>query len=213
MRNFPVKNKKGLTLIETLVAVFLFAIGIIGFTMLFQRSWNVNSFVVEEGTATATASTALDTMTKDLRKVRQADNGNYAIAAVGSNSLTVYLDIDNDNITEQVSYFLQNGQLDECVSKPTGTPPAVTYPSTASPCNSPGDKLVVLANYVTNTVAQPVFLYYDNNYPADTFLVNPQTSQVSLIQVQLWINIKPLTAPQNINLHSFVQLRNLNDNN
>ena len=172
--------------------------------MLFQKSWSVNSFVIEEGTATTTASTALDAMVKNLRKVQQADNGNYPIEAVGPKSLTVYIDLYNNGVTEQVHYFLQNGQLLEGISVPSGSP--AVYPS--------GDQTVIpLANYVTNTASQPVFLYYDNNYPSDAALTNPQVSQVTLIQIQLWINIKPLTAPEDINLHAFAQLRNLNDNN
>lgn len=203
------KNKKGMTLVEMLVAIFIFTLGIAGFTMLASKSWKMNAFVMESGNATSKATSAINQTIKSLRKIRQADDGSYAIKDVGANSLTVYLDDDGDNVTERVHYYLDTSSqtLKKGVTKPSGNP--LAYPS--------GDQTTkIVADYVVNTTDQPVFEYYNGDYPADTEnnpLASPVPADVKLVKVRLWINIKPLTAPDNVNLESFVEFRNLNENN
>lgn len=199
-----------MTLMETMIAIAIFTIGIAGFTALFARSWQANSFIVEEGNDDQMAQQALNGIIVNLRKVHQADNGDYAIKSGDGFSLTVYLDVDNDGTTERVHYYMNGTTLEMGVTNPTaGTPE--TYPA--------GDQTVTAAaTNVTNTNAQPIFYYYNQNYPGDT-VNNPLATtpslavdQVRLIKVQLWINIKPNTAPDNVNFESFVDLRNLNGN-
>jgi prepilin-type N-terminal cleavage/methylation domain-containing protein len=204
-----ISNKKGMTLVEMLVAVAILTLGMGGFTMLGSKSWKMNAFVIEAGNATNKATRAINDTVKNLRKIRQADDGSYPIKAVGNNSLTVYIDDDNDKITEQVHYYLDSGTqtFRKGVSKPSGSP--VTYPS--------GDQTTtVVTNYVVNTSSQPIFEYYNGNYPIDKTnnpLASPNPADVKLVKIRLWINIKPLTAPDNVNLESFVEFRNLNENN
>ncbi|HEX8974374.1 MAG TPA: hypothetical protein VF817_02705 [Patescibacteria group bacterium] len=196
-----------MSLVETLVAIFLFSLGIIAVTVLFTRSWKANSYILEEATATTAATKALDVTVKDLRKVRQADNGSFPIKSVGNFDLVVYLDDEGDGTTEQVHYFLDNqGNFKKGVSRPSGTPAA--YPSN-------DQTITTLAQHIVNTSSQPVFYYYDKNFPLNTSnnpIPNPQPGDVKLISVHLWVNIKPNTAPDNINLESFANLRNLNVN-
>jgi len=203
-------SKKGMSLVEMIVAIAIFTIGIAGFTALFIRSWQSNSFIVEEGQTNQIATQAVDSIVKNLRKIRQSDNGDYPIKFGDGFNLTIYVDDDNDGITERVHYFL-NGQILE---------KGVTSPTTASPPVYPtGDQTVTMvANYVTNTTSQPIFYYYNKNYPGDT-VNNPLATspslavdQVKLMKIQLWVNIKPNTAPDNVNFESFVDLRNLNEN-
>jgi prepilin-type N-terminal cleavage/methylation domain-containing protein len=203
-------SKKGMSLVEMLVAIAIFSIGIAGFTALFVNSWRSNSFIVEEGQTNQIATRAVDSIVKNLRKIRQSDNGDYPIKSGDGFNLTVYVDDDDDGTTERVHYYL-NGQILE---------KGVTNPTTASPPVYPtGDQTVTaVANYVTNTSGQPIFYYYNKNYPGDT-VNNPLATspalavdQVKLLKIQLWVNIKPNTAPDNVNFESFVDLRNLNEN-
>lgn len=203
-------SKKGMTLVEMIIAISIFTIGIAGFTALFVRSWKTNSFIIEEGQDNQAAQQALDSMVKNLRKIRQADNGDFSIKSGNGFSLTVYLDVDNDGATERVHYYMNGQTLEMGVTNPVAGSPA-TYPA--------GDQTVTaVANYVTNTGSQPIFYYYNQNYPGDT-VNNPlatapslAVNQVKLIKVQLWVNIKPNTAPDNVNFESFIDIRNLNGN-
>lgn len=190
------------------IAILILIMG--GFTMLASKSWKMKSFILESGQTSSLISKAIDILTDDLRKVRQADNGDYAIKSGDNFSLTVYLDEDKDGKTERVHYYLDGQILKKGITKPSaGMPP--TYPS--------GDQRVQdIANYVMNTTSQPIFYYYNKDYPGDTtnnpLAVAPALAvdQVKLVRVHLWINIKPLTAPDNINFETFIDLRNLNEN-
>lgn len=206
--SFKLRNRNGMTLVELLVALSIFTLGMAMVTLLFSKAWKTNSYVLEEGNAIASASRSLDATIKSIRKVKQADDGSYAIKSVGDFDLVVYLNDDKDVKTERVHYFLDNnGNFKKGVTEPSGNP--ATYPA--------GDQTVTtVAQYVMNTSSQPVFTYYNNLFPIDTEnnpLANPQPSDVRLIGIHLWINIKPKTAPDNINMESFAELRNLNEIN
>ncbi|PIV86009.1 MAG: hypothetical protein CO075_00715 [Candidatus Moranbacteria bacterium CG_4_9_14_0_8_um_filter_41_43] len=196
-----------MTLVELMVAISIMLIAMEGFTLLFMKSWNSNKFILEEGVASANASHTVNKIIKDLRGVKQADNGDFPIESADDFDLKVYVDIDHDEITERVHYFLDLGtdQLKVGITKPTGSAP-VTYPAS-------DDTVKVLAEYITNTNSDPVFLYYNKNYPGDT-VNNPiatpaDVSAIRLIKVHIMVNIDPVNAPNNVNIESFVDLRNL----
>lgn len=202
--------KKGLTLVEMLVSIVIFMLIMGGFVMLFNKSFKANSFVIEEGETTRIATAAIDILAGDLRKVRQADNGDYAIKSGNDFDLVVYLDDDSDGITERVHYYLDGDNLTKGITKPNTALPPV-YPNE-------DQTIKTIANYVMNTSSQPIFYYYNKDYPGD-IVNNPlnispvlEVDQVKLVRVYLWINIKPLTAPDNVVFETFIDLRNLNEN-
>lgn len=205
-RNTTRRILKGMTLIEMLMAIFILTIGMIGVDLLFVNSWKNNKFILEMGNASLIASHSVNAVAGDLRKVRQADNGSYPLVSGDGFSLTAYLDIDNDGVTERVHYYLDNGALYRGVTEPATTMP-VSYPS--------GDQTVVkLADYISNTGSDPLFQYYNRDYPSDTVhnpLATPVAVQnVQLVKIHLLVNIDPVNAPNNINIESFVELRNIN---
>ena len=199
---------QAMTLMELMIAIAIMLIAMEGFTLLFLKSWDTNKFIVEEGLASAAASHATTKIIRELRHVRQADNGDYPIESGSDFDLKVYLDIDDDDVTERVHYFLDldTDQMKVGITEPTGTAP-VSYPSA-------DDSVAVLTNYVVNESTDPVFYYYNENYPGDTVnnpLATPvAVDQARLIRVHLFVNINPVHAPDNINIESFVDLRNLN---
>jgi prepilin-type N-terminal cleavage/methylation domain-containing protein len=200
-----IKTKKGMSLMEMIVAIAIFAIGMTGFTMLFVHTWKINSFIIEEGQASFSASRAVTGVVNEIRKARQSDTADYAIYSGDDFDFVVYSDIDNDDITEQVHYFLDGTDFKKGVSKPAGTP--LAYPDG-------DDEESVITSYVMNSGSQPIFYYYNIDYPGDQ-VNNPMdtpvnVAEVRLVKIHLMVNIKPQTAPENINIESFVELRNLN---
>lgn len=199
---------QGMTLVEVMVAIAIMLIAMEGFTLLFLQSWDTNKFILEEGMASAAASRATGKIVSQLRSVRQADNGDYPIESADDFDFKVYLDIDKDGVTERVHYFLDQvtDELKVGVTNPiAGTP--VSYPAA-------DDTVSILANYVVNDNTDPVFYYFNQNYPGDTVnnpIVTPAAvDQIRLVQVHLYVNIDPVHAPDNINIESFADLRNLN---
>ncbi len=196
-----------MTLVELMVAISIMLIAMEGFTLLFLKSWTNNKFILEEGVASANASHTVSKIIKELRGVKQADNGDFPIESADDFDLKVYVDIDHDGITERVHYFLDlaHDQLKVGITNPTGSAP-VTYPAS-------DDTVSILAEYITNENSDPAFLYYNKNYPGDT-VNNPiatpaDVSAIRLIKVHMMVNIDPITAPNNVSIESFVDLRNL----
>jgi hypothetical protein len=81
-----------------------------------------------------------------------------------------------------------------------------------------GDETVTtIAGSVVNSASQPIFSYFNTDYPADQ-TNNPLATPVSpvadirLVKADVYVNIDPFRAPNNIRLESFVMLRNLKDN-
>mgnify|MGYP003404768716 CR=1 FL=1 len=203
------RTLKAMTLVELMVAIAVVLISMEGFTYLFLKTWDTNKFIIEEGMASTAASRATNKIVIQLRAVQQGDNGDYPIESADDFDLVFYCDIDNDGAAEKVHYFLDdaNDQLKLGVSDPLATNP-VTYPV--------GDTTVsVVANYIVNEASNPIFFYYNENYPGDTVnnpLATPSSvGDIQMIQVHLYVNINPVHAPDNINIESFVDLRNLHD--
>lgn len=196
-----------MTLIEMLMAITIMLIAMEGFSLLIVRVWDSNKFILEEAMASAAASRATNQIIIQLRGIQQAGNGDYPIEEADDFDLTIYADADDDGVVERVHYFLDqpNDQLKKGVTEPTTAVPP-TYPA--------GDQTVtVMANYVVNESDNPIFYYYNGNYPGDT-VNNPLATPTSpgairLIRVHLYVNINPIHAPDNINIESFVTLRNL----
>ncbi len=200
-------TRLGMTLIEALLAIFIATLAMEGFTLLFLRSWQQNAFIIETGVTAAANSRAVDRIVVDLRRASQAANGDYPIESADDNDLVFYADTDSNGTIERVHYYYQNGQILKGVREPTtGTPP--TYAS--------GDATTtVVAKAIVNTAADPVFEYYNQDYPGDTTnnpLATPAAiGSIRLVKVRLYMNIDPLQAPDYINVQSFAELRNLND--
>lgn len=202
-----VNSLLGMTLVELMVSIFIMLMAMEGFTLLFLRSWETNGFILETGLAASAASRAVNTAVSDLRKVRQGDNGDYPIESGDDFDLSAYIDIDGDGVTERVRYFLEDGQFKRGVREPSATQP-VTYAG--------GDGTVtVLASDIANESTEPVFAYYNEDYPGDT-VNNPLGTPIAirdarLVKVRLVINIDPNNAPDDTNIESFAEFRNLND--
>jgi len=201
------KKVKGFSLVEMLAAIFIMGAGMAGFSLLLLRSWSSNKFILETGVSAVQVNRASDEVISTLRKARQADNGDYPLESGDDFDIVFYADVDGDGVTERVHYWLNSGteQLMKGIREPAaGTPP--TYAA--------GDGTTsVMANYIVNTNTEPIFYYYNSNYPGDT-VNNPITTPVGvgdvrLVRVLLRINIDPIKAPQNINVESFADLRNI----
>lgn len=188
-----------------IVAISIFTMGIAGFTLLFSRSWKSNSFIVEEGMASVQAAQSVRKISAQLRDIRQSDTGEYMIKTANANELVVYRDEDADDKIERVRYFLDetNDTFKKGVAKPSGTP--LAYPSDYN-----SDTVTTLALYAVNADnSEPLFKYYDN---VNNQLSSPVTpTNVRVIELNLWVNIKPLSAPDNVRIGTSVEIRNLDE--
>jgi len=198
---------KGFTLVETLVAITLLLIGTAATTMLFSKIMQNKAYSLEMGRSSFVVSRSIGELEQYLRKARQSDTGAYPLVSANSNDLVFYSDYDNDGAAERLHFYLSNKIVYMGIRHPSTTLPK-TYAA--------GDESVTqIASSIVNTAADPMFSYYNKDYPADTtnnpVSVPADISQVRLVKIFLKINIDPNRAPDNIQQETFVELRNLND--
>lgn len=200
-------GRRGMTLIEVMMAIAIMLIGIEGFTILFVRTWDNNRYTLEMGQASMAVSQGVNKMVAYIRGVRQADNGAYPVKSADDNDFTVYGDYDKDGATERLHFYKNNQDILMGVRNPSAGMP-ITYAS--------GDEeTITIASNIVNTSSEPIFYYYNKDYPGDA-VNNPletpaAVANVRLIKIHLKINIDPNHAPDNIELQTFAEMRNLND--
>jgi prepilin-type N-terminal cleavage/methylation domain-containing protein len=211
MKYCDYKNKirSGMTLIEMMVAIAIFSIGMAGFTLLFSKVWQGNNYTLEMGQSTMAVSQGVNTIMDYIRRARQSDGGSFPVVSAADNDLVLYSDFNKDNITERLHFYKSGQQVLMGVTNPTSTMPK-TYPA--------GDQqIITIANSIVNNSSTPIFYYYDHNYTGgagQNSLTTPvSVSAIRLVKIFLQININPNRAPDNIQMQSFVELRNLNDYN
>ena len=199
--------KIGFTLVETLVAIALLLIGTAATTLLFSKIMQSKAYSLEMGRSAFVVSRSVGELTQYLRQTKQSDAGAYPIVSADANDTVFYSDYNKDNKTERLHVYLSNGKVYMGVRNPSATFP-VTYAT--------GDESTTqIADHIVNTSDDPMFSYYNKDYPADTEN-NPVTtpadvSEIRLVKIFLKINIDPNRAPDNIQQETFVELRNLND--
>ncbi|MFC1644924.1 type II secretion system protein J [Patescibacteria group bacterium] len=176
-----IKNKKGMTLIELIVAISIMTIVMTGSSMMLVRLWDGRVNEVKMGQSSLLASQSVTEMIKNIRKSSQADSGAYFLDSGDDFEIIFYSDIDNDDHMERVHYYVEGSELKVGTAEPIlGINP--TYPE--------DDEVVsVLSDYLVNEEAEPLFTYYDSNGAiVDTPV---QSSYVTLVRVTIHINVDP----------------------
>jgi len=112
--------KTGFTLIESLMAIVVFVLAIVALMGFISLSYKAYGYTKEQSIAINEARKGIETMIKEIRQAKQGDNGAYAIEKADDKEFIFYSNIDGDNETERIRYFLgttSSGILvKECVS-------------------------------------------------------------------------------------------------
>lgn len=199
------KNNFGMTLVELLVAGFIMTLLMGMISVVLVRTFYVNRYVLEQGLNNTELQRAIRDFSLTLREARQSDSGAYPLEEADSFELTFYANIDDDPQVERVHYFLEAAALKRGVSEAAGFPK--TYPTE-------DESVMTVANGIINTSGEPIFEYYNSNYPQDTAnnpLLTPiAIENVSLIKLDLRANIDPNHVPDSMRMETFVKPRNIN---
>ena len=192
-----------MTLVELVISIGIFIL-IMGAVVLFES--NVFSFrrnVSGTFQVVQNAQLILKTLNAEIRSMSPGANGAYPLITAGTSSVSFFSDVNADGTTEQVRYFLTNGQLYQGITQPSGSP--VVY-------NSSGEVVSGLLAGVSNDNTSPVFEYFDGNYTGTSSPLSLpiQANTVRLIRINLNL-ISPDSATPKI-YTTDVMLRNLKDN-
>lgn len=191
---------RGLTFIEMLVTVAIFAIIMIAITDSVRFFYRANTSSIEQGYQIVSARRGVEFLVRDAREAQQGDDGSFPILSMGSTTLTFFSDTDKDDSVERIRYTLTGTLLLRNVSDSSGTPPLYTDSGATS----------TVSEYVRNgEEGVPLFRYYDGAGVEITDYNN--IGDVRSITVDLVVNILPIRAPDEFTLRSSATLRNLRD--
>lgn len=200
-------DQKGIGLLEITIVVFLLSViimAVIGVQRFVGESYR---FSFEEMQAVEETRGGIDIMTKEIREAQPSENGAYPIVTANDQEFIFYADVDQDGQTERVRYFLEGAQLKKGVIQPTATIP-VDYPIDQ-------EQVSVVASYIRNGT-DPIFYYYNGDWPlaeeGNPLSTPTRLKDTKYMRVFLRINIDPEKIPQDFELSSGAQLRNLKTN-
>lgn len=197
-----IKKSEGITLVEMIVVMGLFAVVLVSITVYAWMSLRAQNKSVKHILAQNSARRALSSISSEVRSSMYSDAGAFPIEAVTANSITFYTNIDDDVNAERVRYFMDGSDLKRGVIEPAGDPPEYLGVENVN----------TLARYITNP--DSIFTYYDENYDGTTsplsFPVNK--SIIKLVRVDLIIDVDTQRLPEPVSVNTEAQLRNLKEN-
>lgn len=198
-------RQRGMTLIETLVALGVFALLVVAIGSFARDVFFFND-VIQIGLNNVTeARKVLRPFANEVRGAQPSNLGAFAIAQTATSSFAFYSDIDADGVRERVRYFVEGDEFKKGIIEPTGNP--LTY--------NPANETII--KVIRDVVPGPyIFSYYDTNYAGSTTtpaLVDPVTpTDVRLVRVDLTVDANPNRAPSLMTVTTQVTVRNLKDN-
>lgn len=194
------KNQAGFTLLEMIISLGIFVMVVGMATAFFIQGYRISTFGSELDYQVKSARDGLEIMTKEIREAIASDRGDYLIEDAGTQNLTFYSDIDGDGSAELVRYFLNGTDLNKGVIDPTGSPAEYLVQN---------EVITLIAGYVNN-LTTPIFTYFDGD---NNQLTQPiDKNLIRLVHAHLKVDIKPGKSPQQYNLETDIQIRNLKDN-
>lgn len=204
LRKKLIKDEKGMTLVEMLIGIVVLVMLLGLISALILRAFYINRFTLEQGLNAAEVQKTVRVFTRNLREATQADDGAYMIQSADDFELTFFANIDSDDAVERLHYYLEDHQLKLGITEPSGFP--VSYPA--------GDTEVrIIGNGIVNTGSQPVFYYYNKDYPVDTInnpLSTPPTLQeIGLVKLDIYVNVNTTQVPNSTHMETFVRPRNI----
>jgi len=199
-------EQHGFTIVEMMITVTIVSIIFVLASSFVIDGLNTQRFVSQQNDAIVEARKALKVITSELREAVAADTGAYPLELIDEQEIIFFSDIDSDDFTERVHYFLDGTLLQRGIVEPTGDP--LTYQPAS-------EVITTLASYVVNDTA-PLFTYFNEDYPDDQ-VTNPLSApidqtEVRMIGVFVSTNVDPTRVPETHDLSLFIQLRNLKEN-
>lgn len=199
-------STKGFTFVEVIIAVFLFSVIVAltaGFVVYYFRNY---SFTFEEQQQVSQAQSALTQMIREIRKARLGDDGSWPLVQTDDDVFIFYADVNGDNRSDRVRYFLNGTELQRGVIQPTAVP--VTYPVA-------NEVITTLISSVEAT-SSPVFRYYNGDWPADT-INNPlsaadRTLNTRFVKIYIRLNQTDNFGAEPFELSSGVSIRSMKNN-
>lgn len=204
MKKDFLKDQKGMSIIELVVATSILVLLMGMLATLLLRAFYVNRFTIEQGLNTAEVQKTIRTFTAKVREAKQSDAGGYLIELADENELIFFANIDDDDATERVHYFLEDNKLKMGIAESVGFPAA--YPAG-------DDEVRIVGNGIVNNAGQSLFYYYNRDYPVDVvnnpLAVPANPVDIGMVKIDLYVNVNTIQVPDSAHMQTFVRPRNI----
>jgi prepilin-type N-terminal cleavage/methylation domain-containing protein len=198
-------SQTGFTLIESIVVISVFTLAFLVVSQFIFMMFRAQGYTYSQSSAINEARKGVETMVKEIREGRMAENGAYMIEIANDYEFAFYGDIDKDSAIELVRYFIDGTDFKKSVTEPTAVSQLSDLPAQYL---EQSEQIFVLSQYVRN--APPIFQYYDGTgaeLPAPA-----RKKDTTMMKVNMIINVDPNRPPDDFILESEVQIRNLKNN-
>lgn len=196
------KQRSGLTFVELMIAMGLMAAIVLAVGIFTDNGFKLWRATRQKVDIEDKVRNALLQMTKEIRELKPADTGAFAIESATNQQFVFFANVDTDIGTERVRYFYQNETIKRGVINPTGSP--ATYPAASEIVTTVVDHVLLVGD---------VFDYYDQNYTGTqnplTFPVDPKN--IHLIAIHFQIDVDPVHSPGPTDVQTQITPRNLKD--
>jgi type II secretory pathway pseudopilin PulG len=197
------KQHRGMTLIETVVAIGLYTILSLVIMGTITQFYKYNSYSLEQIDEIENARRGMTQWNRDAKEMTTGEDGSFPIGVIDEHRFAYYSDTDQDNMVEYVEYVLATTTLKKFSYNATGTP--ATYNLTTP------DTEQILSLYVQNiNQGTSTFMYFDN--AGNKLSSTSPIINVRYIQAQMIVNIDQNRSPGEFMLRSSIAPRNLKDN-
>jgi type II secretory pathway pseudopilin PulG len=97
---------KSFTLIETLVAILIFALAMGAASGLIIMGYRTYSYTWQQSIAIDEARRGIEIMVREMRQAQVGEDGSFPVEKAGDKEFIFYSDVDKDGQTEKIRYFL-----------------------------------------------------------------------------------------------------------
>lgn len=197
-------DKRGLSLIETMVAVGIFVLIMSGMIGMISFGFRSRDVTWEQMLTQSEGRRVVQDFVNELRSANQSSIGAYPIEKAEANQLVFFSNIDSDSYRERIRYFLSGTDFKKGVTKPSGNP--LKY-------NTSTESIIVIAHDVVNS-STPVFKYFTQSFSgSQSAMSSPVTTTlVRVVEVTLTMEENPRLSPAPFVVQAKAQIRNLKSN-
>jgi len=194
--------KKGMTLVEVIVVVSLFAIIMLVIISSVMTFYKANSYAIAQAYEIYNARKGVQTLVRDIREMSFADNGTFPLARKEEHMIGFYSDIDRDDSVEYVEYELDDPSTIFVKRIYNATNSIPVYDLTTP------DEVITISEYVQNNeYGTSTFYYLDEQ--GDEIGSGGSVTDVRYIRSQIIVNVDATRNPGQFMLRGSAALRNI----
>lgn len=200
MTRYYHRRTNGMTLIEAVVWVCIYAFVMVALLSSLLYFYRTNRYVIQEALAVSTTQRVIDTTIRTIRSATYSQVGAYPIVSIAPNQVMFYVSaVPGSTTIDMVRFFVTGTKLEEGITPPTGTP--YTY-------NTSNESITFMVNYIQNgMMGTSTFHYFDVNGNEITNYASIQS--VRYITLNAYIDVSTSTSPNPLLLSSSAALRNV----